>query len=246
MTTVPVDDSSAPVVVRDDLRIAHAHAWERLGRPGTWWTGAERVAIAREVRAAWRCSLCRERKAALSPNTVPGPHARASTLPDEIVDAVHRLTTDPGRLSRDWFDRVRAVASDGHYVELLGVVVTVVSIDSFCHGIGVPLHALPEPVAGEPSCYRPTQARNEGAWVPMIPAADARGLEQGLFGDSRTANVVRALSLVPDEVRQLRELSAAQYLSELQMMDFAVGRSLSRAQMELIAGRVSALRECFY
>jgi hypothetical protein len=80
----------------------------------------------------------------------------------------------------------------------------------------------------------------------MIAAREATGAEEGLFGGGQTGNVIRALSLVPDEVRQLRDLSAAHYLSERRMMDLAAGRSLSRAQMELIAGRVSALRECFY
>jgi hypothetical protein len=59
--------------------------------------------------------------------------------------------------------------------------------------------------------------------------------------------VIRALSLVPDEVRQLLDLSAAQYLSAPQMMQFGRDfRSISRAQIELVAGRTSALNECFY
>jgi len=44
-------------------------------------------------------------------------------------------------------------------------------------------------------------------------------------------------------------LSGAHYLSmeSGQMFDFANGRGpLSRAQTELIAGRVSAVNECFY
>jgi hypothetical protein len=47
----------------------------------------------------------------------------------------------------------------------------------------------------------------------------------------------------------LKDLSNAHYLSMAagQMMDFSRGRGpLSRAQTELIAGRVSALNECFY
>jgi hypothetical protein len=35
-------------------------------------------------------------------------------------------------------------------------------------------------------------------------------------------------------------------MTTAEMRDLTHGRSLSRAQMELIAGRVSALRECFY
>ena len=61
--------------------------------------------------------------------------------------------------------------------------------------------------------------------------------------------VLRAMSLVPDAVRWLQLLSSAHYLSmaDGQMMDFSRGRGpLSRAQTELVAGRVSAVNECFY
>lgn len=239
--------AAASIPVRLDLSTAHQCAWQRLGEPGTWWTGAERVAIAGEVRAAWRCDLCRRRKGALSLNAVGGAHDGTSSLPATAVEAVHRITTDPGRLSKDWIKRLLAGGlGDGEYVELIGVVAMVVSIDSFCRGIGFPSHALPTPTPGKPSCYRPAQARDEGAWVPMISARDARGAEAGLFGEGPTGNVIRALSLVPDEVRQLRELSASHYLTEHQMADLGAGRAISRAQMELVAGRVSALRECFY
>jgi hypothetical protein len=57
---------------------------------------------------------------------------------------------------------------------------------------------------------------------------------------------MRAMSLVPDEVRGLVDLSAAHYLAPTAMMDLSAGLSLDRAQIELIAGRVSALNECFY
>ena len=43
-----------------------------------------------------------------------------------------------------------------------------------------------------------------------------------------------------------QDLGAVHYMTTAEMRDLTHGRSLSRAQMELIAGRVSALRECFY
>jgi hypothetical protein len=43
---------SARIHVREDLAAAHDRAWARLARAGTWWTGAERVAIAAEARRA--------------------------------------------------------------------------------------------------------------------------------------------------------------------------------------------------
>jgi hypothetical protein len=38
--------------VRGDLAAAHARAWERLSRQGTWLNAAERISIAGEARAA--------------------------------------------------------------------------------------------------------------------------------------------------------------------------------------------------
>jgi hypothetical protein len=236
--------------VREDLVAAHRRQWQRLGRAGTWWTGAERVAIAREVRRAGDCPLCTQRAAALSPYATQSEHAPTAELGAAAVDVTHRVTTDPGRLSRVMYDRARAAGLDAeHYVELIGVVVTVLSIDSFCRGIGAPLHLLPDPTPGEPSRYRPPAARMEGAWVPLIPSGYAREPEADLFDDGpghRTGNVIRALSLVPDEVRGLKDLLAAHYVPMTRFMDMTFRRSLSRAQMELVASRVSALRSCFY
>ncbi len=53
--------------------------------------------------------------------------------------------------------------SDAQYVEIISEVVAIVSIDSFCWGLGVPLHPLPEPHPGEPSRYRPAAARQASA-----------------------------------------------------------------------------------
>ena len=241
----------AEVGVREDLPAAHQRAWERLAQAGAWWRGDQRVAIAAEVRRAAACDLCAARLAALSPYAVAGAHAETALLPAAAVDAVHRLTTDPGRLTKAWFDATAAAGlHDAEYVELLGVVVTVVSIDSFCRGIGVAPHPLPTPLPGEPSRRRPAAARLDGARVPMLPNGRREGPEADLWGESpggRTGNVIRALSLVPDEVRALKDLSAAHYMTTLEMMDLRSPRhSLDRRQVELIAGRVSVLRGCFY
>jgi hypothetical protein len=82
--------------------------------------------------------------------------------------------------------------------------------------------------------------------VPTIGFLRARGAEADLYDGKPTGNVMTALSLVPDEVRTLKDLSAAHYLSPEKMIDLGAGRSLDRAQIELIAARVSVLNECFY
>ena len=83
--------------------------------------------------------------------------------------------------------------------------------------------------------------------APMIAIADAAGPEADVYGGlPMVPNIVRALSLVPDEVRALRKSSDAHYLPIGQIPDPTVRRALDRMQMELVAARVSALNQCFY
>ena len=235
--------------VREDLVLAHRRAWARLAEPGTWWDGRERVAIAAEARAAAYCSFCRKRREALSPFSEQGEHDEVSReiLPPAAIDAIHRIVTDASRLTSSWID---GLESQGvpvtHYVELLSVVVSIRSIDGFHHAMGCAPEPLPQPRPGEPSRKRPAAATRDEAWVPMLPTGKPSGDEADLWS-AQTGNVIRAMSLVPDAVRWLNELGAAQYLDADEMMDFTRARGpLSRAQTELVAGRVSAMNECFY
>ena len=243
-------DSSLPI--RDDLAAVHRDAWARLALPGSWWTGARRLEIAAAARAARRCGLCQERKAAVSPNAVQGGHDGPATLPPRTLDAIHRIVTDPGRLSRSWLrGLLDADLPDTHYVELLGVTVTVTAIDLFARAIGVTPAPLPDPVSGEPSRIRPAAAREDGAWVPLVPAGEAGGDEaRDLYGDvDHMPNIGRALSLVPAEVRGLLSISGAHYMTIDHVADptyVTPGSALDRPQMELVAARVSALNDCFY
>ena len=242
-----IDYASASIKVRDDITEAHRRAWQRIAAPGTWWTGKERVAIAAEVRNAVKCALCKERKAALSPHTVEGTHESLGFLAEGVVDVIHRVVTDPGRLSKAWYEQVLAGGlEDTHYVEIIGMVITVVSVDVFCRAVGVPAHPLPSPVDGEPSRRRPESAKPESAWVQMIAQGKEKGPEADLYREGNHPHVGRALSLVPDEVRGMKGLIGAQYVPVHQVIDVRVNRSISRAQMELIAGKVSALNGCFY
>ena len=116
--SVELDYSAAGVPVRNDLKETHLRVWDHVRSPGTWWTGAERVAIAAETRKASACSLCLARKAALSPNAIQGKHDSAVGLPANVVDVIHRVVTDQARLSKEWFDSVIVGGlDDTHYVE---------------------------------------------------------------------------------------------------------------------------------
>lgn len=245
------DYSSLPYPVREDLPEAYRSFWGKLAAPGSWWTGTERVAIANEVRNALNCSYCAARKAALSPYNFPGEHnSSGSALPPAAVDAVHRIITDQGRITQAWVDEIadQAVPAE-RYVELAAVAVTVFSIDEFNRALGLPLEPLPQALEGEPDHYRPAAIEEETGFVPMLkPNGTRNDRERGLWPPGRAANVLRALSLVPDAVRDWQAVAGAQYLPAAKLIKFLpeTGRSINRMQMEIVAGRVSSYNECFY
>jgi hypothetical protein len=245
----PAPYKKTSIRVRDDLAAAHRRAWHHIGHPGTWWSGAERVALAAETRTASNCRLCRERKGALSPAVVSGSHDSLGELPDNLVEVVHRIRTDPARLTHSWFEGVIGSGlTPERYVETVSVVVHVVSVDTFARGIGISPRPLPPPASGAPTGKRPSGAKLGPAWVPWIEPADLSEAEAEIYPRGRApANIHKAMSLVPMEVKSFFDLCEHQYLGALEMRDFGREfRAITHAQIELLAGRVSALNRCFY
>ena len=243
-----LDYRYSPLPVRGDLAAAQRRAWARLGSPGEWWSGVVRVAIAEETRAALDCDLCRERKAALSPYAATGTHSAATDLPEVLVEVIHRIRTDPGRLTRRFYEEAVADGlSDAEYVESVGVMATVIAIDSFCDAMGMPRHKLPAPVAGEPRRRRPAGAKEGLAWVPTLAPDDLTEAEAGMYDGLSAVNIHRALSLVPAEVVGFFDMDSVHYLPDEQLQDFGTEyRALTHAQTEFLAGRVSAINRCVY
>lgn len=238
---------TSPVAIRSDLLAAHQATWRHMAAPGTWLTGATRVAIAAEVRNAPGCSLCQARKQALSPFSVDGHHDHLGALPAPMVDVIHRIATDPARLTRDWYD---GMVGDGleetEYVETVAIICMTIAIDTFARSLGMMPPNLPVPVDGEPSRLRPPEARPGDAWVPWIAPEDAVAFADEVFAPE-ASNVQRALTLVPDECRAFFRIVSAQYLSRDQMRDFDKEyRAITHGQIELVAGRVSAINQCAY
>ena len=235
--------------IREDLAAAHSRAWAHIALPGTWWDGAVRVAIAAETRQALGCALCRERKVALSPSAVAGHHDSLGQLPEIVVEVVHRVRTDPSRLGERWYRKVIGGGlTEGQYVEVVSVVAHTVAIDTMARGLGLEPTPLPAPEPGSPSHYRPKGAKPGSAWVPWIEPAGASASEAGIYPSDRPpANIMKAMSLVPDEVRSFFDLVTHQYLPGAVMRDFSREyRAISHAQIELLAARVSALNRCLY
>jgi len=239
----------APFHIREDIAPAYREYWRKLAAAGSWWTGAERVAIAAESRNALLCPFCRDRKQALSPYTMEGRHTHEDGLSEIAVDAVHRIVTDQGRITRSWVEEnaTRGLPKEA-YVELVGVVVTVFSIDEFHRALGLAVEPLPQPQPGEVSRYRPPKLSEDIGFVPTVPPEGGVGDEADLWPGGRAANVIRALTLVPQALRDWRSVADVQYMPLASMTNFVQieSRAIDRMQMELIAGRVSAINECFY
>ena len=241
--------------MRPELAATQVQAWERLAAPGTWWSGAERVAIAAEARNSHACPFCRERLGALSPLAVGGTHVRlASSLPDIAIEAIHRICTDPGRLGETWFLRLRAAGlGEWAYVELVSIVAIVTAVDTFHRAAGLGTRPLPSPLPGMPTRHRPRGARTSGFFVAALAPEDVSPEDPDLYIERSGprqrygANIHRALSLVPHSMIHWWDMLEAMYQSSAQMRDFdREYRAVTHAQIELLAARVAALNRCEY
>ena len=130
----------------------------------------------------------------------------------------------------------------------MGVVASTVVVDTFHRGLGLPAPALPgSAVAGAPRRHRPRGARPQHHWVATLAPADAESDDPNPYEGNRAANIHRALSLVPAEVTGFFDLVGAHYLPAAEMLDLGnEPRAIDRAQIELLAARVSALNQCVY
>lgn len=239
----------APLPVRPDLAAEHARVWRNLAMPGTWLDASQRVAVARATREAPACPTCQAAASALSPLPPGAKHALSEpTLPAVWNEVVHRVRNDASRLTDSWYDTlIDRGLSAGEYIEIVSVLAHVVAIDTFTDALGWPRHALPEPMAGEPSRALPPGARAGLGRVPTVAPEDVSQAEADLYQNLSGANIHRALSLVPAEVWSFFALDAVMYLPDRQLRDFDHEfRAIDHAQIELVAARVSALNECYY
>jgi hypothetical protein len=236
--------------MRQDLGDAVTVAWQGLGEVGVWWTGADRLQIASEARTARGCAVCRERKAALIPHMVAGTHVSSTKLSASAIEAIHRIVSDPGRLSEAWYrGTTSADLGEEAYVELLSVVAITVAIDTFDRACGAELRALPDATAGEPNRRRPAGAKPGLGWMPMLAPEDVAPEDPPLYASAGRigGNVHRALSLVPRAMMQFWEMFEEMYLPQDAMRDFEREyRAISHPQIEMLAARVAVRNQCVY
>lgn len=241
-----IEASHSELGVRDDLTEAMGSAWEALSKPGAGFTGFQRLAMARVARAA----LADEEPLPpwVRPSTVDHRAADPDLAP-HLADAVYRLTLHAKTLTEEWYRDVLSMAelSPQQWVEAIEVVVVVVSVDGFAAAAGLPRPDLPDAQQGLPtdSAARVPAKPARHHWVPVIHAEDDDGEHYG--GAAVVPPVVRALSAVPSSRKVQRGLISAMYMDGPDMADLDWTRgTLDRRQIELVAARLSSLRECFY
>jgi hypothetical protein len=237
-----------PVAIRADLRGALNHTHERLARAGDWLDGKERLAVVAEARHAWDCPLCQERKAALSPYTVAGDHNQVADLPSSWVEVIHRVVTDSGRLSERWYDAaLSAGMAEDEIIEIISVAVQAVVIDCFTAGIGMAAPPLPSAEPGLPPRHRRADAKKGPGWASTIAPEDAAPDFIGYYDNDSHFYIRRSLTLLPDETRRLWDLLNNLYMEDPRLYELdGMERHISRAQMEFLAARASALLGCYY
>jgi len=163
------------------------------------------------------------------------------------VDAVHRLSTDPGRITKRWLDGLVAAGLEPEaVVELVGVVSLVALADTLAVATGEAERALPEPRVGEPGRERPTGLETSCAWVPTADPERAEGAVKLMYdmvrGDAGFVfHVARALTAVPATLQTFFRAFSVSYHTH-----GPTKGALSRPQVELLAASTSAINECFY
>lgn len=239
---------TSPLPVREDLVAAHERAWVAIATAGTWLSGEERVAVAAEIRNAHQCAYCADIKAALSPYAARGVHDCLGRLGTAHVELIHRVVSDPGRLTQRWSATVlEAGLTEELYVETVGVIAMVMIMDTAERALGLPERALPVPVKGEPTRYRPPGAKKKAAWLPLVEPEDAAEADGPMYPSPKAGYIYRGLSLVPQSLRDYWALANCHYLPGEFVYQFDKSiRAISRPQIEILAARVSALHQCAY
>ena len=159
-----------------------------------------------------------------------GGEEAPSSLPSVAIEAATTTSARPASIRAGWVDNITGDLGYPRYIEIVGITSRLAAVDTFHVGLGAQLEPLPEAEPGDPSRTEEPQARLGAAWVPMVGGA----------------SITQALSLVDAESVAQEDMHGPLYLTYEGMAEMDYVGGLSRAQMELVAARTSAINECFY
>ena len=127
------------------------------------------------------------------------------------------------------------------------MTVQAVVTDCFTTAIGMETPSFPDAATGQPPRRHALEARPGPGWAATIAPEDAGPDFMDFYDNESHFYIRRSLTLVPDETRRLWELLNALYMEDPRIYELeGLERGISRAQMEFLAARASALLGCYY
>lgn len=171
-----------------------------IATPGSFFTGAERMAFAEHARIA-RGLVEGES------NLVP---IVASTVARVATEAMTTRAHDVAAWEQDGRDVIA-------YVELVSVVALICSIDSYRLGLGAPLDPLPAPVPGDPVPAVNAEAVKSNSWVPTVGVALAPTAMSALPNAGATKRPLAAAWYLTDQFVHKYDVEPGRELTRPQM-----------------------------
>jgi guanyl-specific ribonuclease Sa len=235
------DSAHRPSAAIDAL---HSDEIRSFSRVGTWGSAAQRTAVVATARKIWV-------EAGLQQSSGDESLADSINLPAPVQRLIREVALGGISVDRTFCQQVQSEGvTEGAYVEIVSLVSRLSNLDVFARGLGVSPRPLAAPIEDTaPSFKRPAEATDEGFFTASVPNAPTGGaLAESLYGNNQAVNVFRAVSLVPDEARRVIALIEQQYFPGAKLRDFEYdnGHALSRAQVEIVATKVSEHNQCFY
>lgn len=179
---------------------ALAQALAALAGPGSYFTGAERLAIAAQARVA------------------RGDAATAPALAPTLEQTAHRIAADAISTRPHHIAEWTAAGYDElAYVELVAVVAMISTIDSYHHGIGRELPPLPLPVAGDPVPVIGEGAKKMNAWLPTVGIALAPTALSALPNEKANKDALNKPLYLADDVIHKYDVEPGRELTRPQM-----------------------------
>jgi hypothetical protein len=130
--------------------------YARLAAPGTWWNGAERVAIVATMRRAQQGEL-----------------EIAQCLGEQISRFVHKVSIAAHEIDETYVKAAVLFMTPLQVVELTALVAQFSALDTFLYGAGLAARGLPQPTTGDPSELEVKGAKRMRGWFPTRGIAGA-------------------------------------------------------------------------
>ena len=234
--------SSNPTVIRKEILDVQDRQKQSIRNSGTWWDGKERLFFAYQARTFLTGETTHLQKSEIN--------GQKSSRLSAAKAVIASLAGNGKHITKKTMDNaLNSGLSEAEYVELIGVTTRSICLDLFNKGLGLPYTNYEKPESSPPSQKLPRSLKNEGAWVQTVPAGQAGDIDgKELYGESQAPFIFRALSLVPEEAKEVMAITTNQYVpsEKLMRLDFSHTKEFDRSQIELVAGRTSLLNECFY